>query len=255
MLQRLLHSRLQRLHVSPGPLAYHQDREAVLSAAPLFVAHRRDPSVGRRVHVRLVPFELARNDEGKRLHVSVARQLENPRYLAAVDVAGLLGEHAETLQVKEKRRTDACRDGGGVLRERIQRRLHHLVVADIAVALARQIEHIGVRIEERKQRARRLIQRVVSERPAQIAQIPHLPLTLGRSVEARGDDSRMLAGPRHFGAFRSVMRTPFRDDAVIARVEETVHLIFGRYAEQIASIAPVKVLRKSLAITRHHLIA
>ena len=100
-----------------------------------------------------------------------------------------------------------------------------------------------------------MIQGVLGDRLRQVAQIPHFPLALRGAVEAGGDNARMLAGPRHFGAFRAVVRTPLRDDAILAGVEETVHLVFRGDAEHVASVAPVEILGKRLAIARHDLVA
>ena len=107
MLQRLLHARFQRLRVQPQLIAYHQHGEAVLSASPLLVAHRGDSGIGRRVHVGLVAFELARHDEGQRLDVALPRQLHNARHFAAIHVAGLLRKHAEALE--KRRNVEATR--------------------------------------------------------------------------------------------------------------------------------------------------
>ena len=94
----------------------------------------------------------------------------------------------------------------------------------------------------------------MADRLRQVAQIPHLPLALRGAVESSGDNAWMLAGPRHFGAFRAVVRTPLRNDPILTRIEETVHLVFGGDTEHIASIAPVEILGKRLEIARHDLI-
>ena len=123
----------------------------------------------------------------------------------------------------------------------------------MSVALASQIEHRRIGIEEREQRARGLIQGVLGDRLRQVAQIPHLPLALRGAVEAGGEHVRTIAQPGHLGAFRAVVRTPLRHDAVLARIVDGVHLILRGKTEQTAVVVPMQVLRKAFAREGHQL--
>ena len=147
-----------------------------------------------------------------------------------------------------------CRHGGGVLRQRVQRGVHHLVVADVAVALARQVQHVGVHVEEGQDHAARLVQRVRGDGFVEVAEIPHSPLTLRCAIEARGDDTRRFAQPRHLRRLRAVVGTPLADYAILARIEDAIHLVLRRDAEQGAAVVPVQILGKRLAIAAHDLV-
>ena len=249
---------LQRLRLTRHTHAYHQNGVAVLSLSPLLVGERRDARVGGRVHIRLVALELARHDEGQRLHVALAGQLHDARHLALVHIARLLRQHAQTLPVKRPSSAYTCRHGGGVLRQRVQRGVHHLVVADVAVALARQVQHVRVHVEEGQQRATRLrltkrhrndhIQRVVRNGLGEVLQVPQLPLSLGRAVEAGGDDVRAVAQPRHLGALGAFVGLPLAHHGALARVEDAVHFVLRGDADERAVVVPVQVLREGFAI-------
>lgn len=92
------------------------------------------------------------------------------------------------------------------------------------------------------------VELVVANRLRQIPEIPHLPLTLGRTTEACGYDVLRVADPDHLGTLRAVMRRPLLNDDVLARIEDTIHLVLCRYAEETAVVIPVQVLGKLLAI-------
>lgn len=66
----------------------------------------------------------------------------------------------------------------------------------------------------------------MADRLRQIAKIPHLPLTLGRTTEARRHDVLRITDPDHLGTLRTVVRRPFLNDDVLTRVEDTIHLVF-----------------------------
>ena len=50
------------------------------------------------------------------------------------------------------------------------------------------------------------------------------------------------------------MGTPLADYAILARIEDAVHLVLRRDAEQGAAVVPVQILGKRLAIAAHDLI-
>ena len=149
----------------------------------------------------------------------------------------------------------ARRHGGGVLRQRVERGLHHFVVANVAVAFAAQIDDVGVGVEEGQDHAAGLVERVEGDRLAEVAQVPHLPLALRCAIEAGGEDARRLAQPRHLGALGAVVGLPLAHQAVLARIENAVHLVLCGHAEERAAVVPVQVLGKGLAVAAHHLVA
>ena len=51
------------------------------------------------------------------------------------------------------------------------------------------------------------------------------------------------------------MGTPLADYAILARIENAIHFVLRRDAEQGATVVPVQVLRERLAIAAHDLIA
>ena len=87
-------------------------------------------------------------DERKRLHIPAGSQFQDDGDLALVHVTGRFREHAETLGVRESQRRYAGGDGGRVLRERTQRGILHLEIADISVTLAREVQNLRVGVEE-----------------------------------------------------------------------------------------------------------
>lgn len=87
-------------------------------------------------------------DERKRLHIPAGSQLQDDGDLALVHVTGRFREHAETLGVREFQRRYAGGDGGRVLRERTQRGILHLEIADISVTLACEVQNLRVGVEE-----------------------------------------------------------------------------------------------------------
>ena len=100
-----------------------------------------------------------------------------------------------------------------------------------------------------------LVERLVREGFRQSAQIPQFVLALGGAVEARRDHMGRIAEPRHLAAFRAVVRRPFAHHAVLAGIEDAIHLVLRRHAEEAAAVVPVQVLGKTLEVVRSHLVA
>ena len=165
-----------------------------------------------------------------------------------IHIAGLLGQHAQTLEVISRdfqRFSEIFRDfkrfqdkstytgthSGGVLGERIERRLHDLIIPNVTIALTSEEENVSVHIVEGKEGATGLVQRILCQGTREVAKVPQLPFTLGSSVKAGGDDMRRLAQPSHLGAFRTIVGKVFRYHAVLAGIEDAMHFILGRYAE------------------------
>ena len=57
-----------------------------------------------------------------------------------------------------------------------------------------------------------------------------------------------VTDPDHLGTLRAIVRRPLLNDDVLTRIEDTIHLILCRYAEQTAVVIPVEILGKLLAV-------
>ena len=57
-----------------------------------------------------------------------------------------------------------------------------------------------------------------------------------------------VTDPNHLGTFRAVVRRPLLNDDILTRIEDTIHFILCRYAEQTAVVIPVEILGKLLAV-------
>lgn len=100
-----------------------------------------------------------------------------------------------------------------------------------------------------------LVERLVRERFRQGAKIPQFVLALGRAIEAGGHHVGRVAQPRHFAAFCAVVRRPLAHHAILAGVEDAIHLVLRGHAEEAAAVVPVQILRETLEIVGSHFIA
>ena len=57
-----------------------------------------------------------------------------------------------------------------------------------------------------------------------------------------------VTDPDHLGTLRAIVRRPLLNDDILTRIEDTIHLILCRYAEQTAVVIPVEILGKLLAV-------
>ena len=57
-----------------------------------------------------------------------------------------------------------------------------------------------------------------------------------------------VTDPDHLGTLRAIVRRPLLNDDVLTRIEDTIHLVLCRYAEQTAVVIPVEILGKLLAV-------
>ena len=99
-----------------------------------------------------------------------------------------------------------------------------------------------------------LVEGLVGKRLGERTQIPQFVLALGGAVEAGGHHVRRVAQPRHLAALRSVVWRPLAHHAVLAGIEDAIHLILRGHAEEAAAVVPVQILRETLEIVRSHLI-
>lgn len=63
----------------------------------------------------------------------------------------------------------------------------------------------------------------------------------------------LVSQPRHLRTLRPIVRTPLGDHLVLTRVENAVHFVLRRDAEQTSVVVPVKILRKHFAVETSNL--
>eukprot|EP00754_Rhynchopus_humris_P020123 Rhum_TRINITY_DN14679_c26_g1::Rhum_TRINITY_DN14679_c26_g1_i1::g.110440::m.110440 len=229
----------------PVRLHRHLLRQGVLALEPLRSRQRRL----RRVRVRVeVGLELAGGGLARELEADgdagVVLDLEEAGDLAVLDVEGKLGQHAQTLRRRARREAVQLRDRRVLVPE--------LVVADVAVALARQVQHVRVLVDERHQHTRLRVNLLDVERRRHVVDVPHHQLTLQLLAETRGDDLVAVLGPQ--GALRlgSLVGNGLGDDVAAARVDDANLLVLRRGVDQAAVGVPVHgrdLVRVALELT------
>mmetsp|Transcript_9440 Transcript_9440/g.36848 ORF Transcript_9440/g.36848 Transcript_9440/m.36848 type:complete len:476 (-) Transcript_9440:608-2035(-) len=141
---------------------------------------------GVGVDVVLEAVALAGHSEGDEVGL-VPEQLDEAGGFAAADVDGALREHGEALGGLGRLGLADGVDGGGA------GLVNDLKVADVAVALAADVEHAGVVVPEGHEDARGLVELLLEDRLRHCAGVPHLDLAAGVAREAGGDE--LLAVP------------------------------------------------------------
>lgn len=166
--------------------------------------------------------------------------------------------------MREFQRRYAGGDGGRVLRERTQRGILHLEIADISVTLAREVQNLRVGVEERGKVYRRPgwgeVEKTTWSRDSWESGLASARRShsLYSRWEVRLKPAVTTCGesPNHaiLAALRSVVWRPLAHHTVLAGIEDAIHLILRGHAEEAAAVVPVQILRETLEIVRSHLI-
>jgi hypothetical protein len=122
-------------------------------------------------------------------------ELEEARHLVVADIARRLVDHRAA--------------GGRLARFELGERVDELVfasvlvVANVAVAFARQVDHLGVGVVERHENARAVVDALVEQRRVERARVVQRVLTLRRFAEA--DCEQTVLDPQAARAFHALM--------------------------------------------------
>mmetsp|Transcript_11376 Transcript_11376/g.46095 ORF Transcript_11376/g.46095 Transcript_11376/m.46095 type:complete len:430 (-) Transcript_11376:487-1776(-) len=237
-LARVVVGRFRRAGPPRVRVERHQHGRRVGAAEPLVGRHRRRARRRVGVEVFLEHVRLARHDERQGLDDALPvlrRQLEALGRLALHHVEAPFRQKARSLRSR-RRFVLGQREAEGFV-------VDAFVVADVAVALAAQVEHLGVGVEVREDDPGGLVDVDLGELFLEIPDVPDLELPLRLLGEPHCSQLARGSEELHLGGFRALMRLfDTADDRVLSRVAESDDFVLARRRPHLAFVIPHEIL-------------